>query len=65
MNIFRNLFRTKVDNSGLVKVFDEFIEQIYWGEDLSVTQADENLNYGLVELVYPDLSHRGNGLLVS
>ncbi|MFC1678544.1 serine protease [Patescibacteria group bacterium] len=42
-----------------------FVQNIYWGEDLSLAQAKKNLEEGIVEIVYDNGQHRGNGLLIT
>ncbi|PIN68801.1 hypothetical protein COV93_07995 [Candidatus Woesearchaeota archaeon CG11_big_fil_rev_8_21_14_0_20_43_8] len=47
------------------RALERFIQHLYWGDDLDTDQARENLDHGLVEIIYNDGGHCANGLLVT
>lgn len=48
-----------------IKVLEEFVQNIYWADFLSSEQSIKNLEESLVEVLYEDLQHKGNGLLIT
>jgi len=60
---FSELFNTKRSKK-VKKTLDRFIQQIYWGDDLTVEQSRKNLGKGLVEIVKYG-QHSSNGILIT
>lgn len=48
-----------------IKALEEFVQNVYWAEFLSSEQSIKNLEESLVEVLYEDLQHKGNGLLIT
>lgn len=62
----------KKDYKAAIKSLDEFIQQIYWGEDIAPEESKKNIKEGLIKiLVYSQNTHgisssyNSNGLLIT
>lgn len=47
------------------RAMQEFTQNFHWGADLTDKQAQESLESGVVEIIYPSGKHSSNGLLVT
>lgn len=57
----RSKEQIKLDKQALL----EFTQNFHWAADLTDKQAQENLESGVVEIIYPSGKHSSNGLLVT
>ncbi len=48
-----------------IKALEEFVQNVYWTKSLSAEQSIKNLEESLVEVLYPNMTHKGNGLLIT
>lgn len=65
MNKFLKRIRRKIHLFSDGKSLKQFVENIYWGDDLDVATAKKNLENGTVEIIYPNGQHASNGLLIT
>ena len=56
--------RIKKAEKEFIPSLEQFIQQFYWGEHLTISQAERNLNESLVEITYYG-EHSSNGLLIT
>jgi hypothetical protein len=56
--------KRKERRAQIATALDEFINSIYWGEDLRPAEARKNLEYGIIEITCGS-SHAANGLLIT
>lgn len=47
------------------EILKAFIYNIHWGENLTEKEAKDNLEKGLIELLYEDGQHAANGLMIT
>lgn len=47
------------------KALASFVQNVYWGEDLSPEEAKRNVAAGLLEILWTEGGHRANGLLIT
>lgn len=47
------------------KALADFVQNVYWGEDLSSEEAKQNVEMGILEILWPEGGHRANGLLIT
>jgi hypothetical protein len=59
----KNEKRKKLERT--ISALDGFIQQVYWGEDLTPDQSEESLQQGLVEISYIWGDHAANGILIT
>ncbi len=64
MKLLDMLLNKKPDNGALVRMLDDFVNQVYWGEDLAIESSKRNLEDSVVELKRYGF-HSSNGLLIS
>lgn len=60
--IFSNRIKKQKETLFLL---DEFIKNIYFGEDLTLKESKKNLEEGLIEIIYNNGVHHSNGLLIT
>lgn len=48
-----------------IRALEEFGENLNWTKSLPAEQSIRNLEESLVEILYPNKSHKGNGLLIT
>jgi len=67
MNLLYKLFNKEKIKKQKETIFllDEFIKNIYFGEDLTQKESMRNLEEGLVEIIYNNGNHASNGLLIT
>ena len=56
--------RIKKAEKEFIPSLEQFIQQFYWGEHLTISQAERNLNESLVEITHYG-EHSSNGLLIT
>lgn len=52
-------------NKKTIQALEEFTENLYWSKLLSKEQSINNLEKSLVEVLFPNKNHMGNGLLIT
>lgn len=64
MTLLKKLFRKKESKEKLVSVLDEFIQQIYWGENLNPEESKKNIEESVLEIT-ENGRHLSNGFLIT